>query len=162
MYIILILSAIASLLQPILSADCYGDKGQHPDETWAWTIRQSMCGDNGCALSDSERGNNAECTLFAQVRNGTVARASRSTTTGQYRHCWDALGNAISQCFRDTSVEYTGKEGKMQGNWALDGESYWIQIITGDEFLMPDPNAQSLIGIELDTVDNNPNTPGRE
>ena len=91
-----------------------------------------MCGDSGCALSDSELGTNAACTLFTQVRNGTVARASRSTTTGQYTHCWDALGNAISQCFRDTSVAYTGKEGKMQGNWALDGEIYWIQIISGD------------------------------
>jgi hypothetical protein len=71
-------------------------------------------------------------------------------------------GNAISQCFRDTSEPYIGSEGKTQGNWALDGESYWIQIITDDEFALYNPSEQSLIGIDLDTVDADPSTPGRE
>lgn len=121
-----------------------------------------MCGDNGCALSDASRGNNAECTLYTQIRNRTVARAYRSTTTGNYKYCWDALGNAITQCFRDTSQPYTGKEGKTQGNWALGGESYWIQIYTSDEFALYEPTDQAVIGAELDTVDADPATPGRE
>jgi hypothetical protein len=50
----------------------------------------------------------------------------------------------------------------MQGNWALDGESYWIQIITDDEFALYEPADQALIGVDLDTVDGDPSTPGRE
>jgi hypothetical protein len=119
-----------------------------------------MCGEGGCNLSDEQRGNNGECTLTEPIRNGTIARAWRSTTSGEYKHCWDALSNAISQCFRDTSVGYTGAEGKMQGNWAYEGESYWIQIISGNEFLTPQTVGNDFQG--MDGVDNDDETPGRE
>jgi hypothetical protein len=121
-----------------------------------------MCGDNGCALSDAERGDNTECVIYTQIKNRTIARVYRSTTTGNYEHCWDALGNAIEQCFRDISESYTGAEGITQGTWSLDGEYYWVQIWTSDEFAIYEPEGQGVIGIDLDEVDNDPDTPGRE
>lgn len=69
---------------------------------------------------------------------------------------------ANSQCFRDNSVPYTGAEGKTQGNWQLNGESYWIQIYTDDEFALYDAANEVVLDLETETVDNDPETPGRE
>ncbi|KAF2727968.1 hypothetical protein EJ04DRAFT_122776 [Polyplosphaeria fusca] len=154
---------LLSILDLANAADCSGDKGEHPDQAWAWDVRQSMCGDNGCALQEADQGSVTPCTLLTHIRNRTVARAFRSTTTGKYDNCWDALSDAISQCFRDTSVPYAGETGNMQGNWESSGESYWIQILTDDEFVVMEPAEQGIIGaVEMEQVDNDPTTPGRE
>lgn len=122
-----------------------------------------MCGDNGCALSDADAGNNEGCTLTMQIRNRTVARAHRDSTTGVYAFCWDALGNAIAQCFRDTSEDYTGEMGVAQGRVAeIYGENYWIHIVTSDEFAINEPEVVEGREDHMDEVDNDPETPGRE
>ncbi|RPA97820.1 hypothetical protein L873DRAFT_1844606 [Choiromyces venosus 120613-1] len=148
-----------------LAADCFGDKGEHPEVAWARELQESMCG-TGCALNDQEVGNK-ECSLATIIKNGTAVLAYRSDPTGQYKNCppsiyhantdisKGALDNAITQCFLDKSQAYTGAMKKTQGNWKLGDESYWISIETADQYLY-DPLEELSVSVN---VDDDPKTP---
>lgn len=54
-------------------------------------------------------------------------------------------------------------EGKTQGHWTLNEGNLFAKLITCDLFRLHDPWAVSLIdNIELNTVDADPTTLGRE
>jgi hypothetical protein len=50
---------------------------------------------------------------------------------------YSALLDCISQCMNDTSVSYTGSQGKQQGNWNYGTESYWIAITAISNYQAP-------------------------
>jgi len=143
---------LLSSLPHILAADCYGGSGVDPDVGNTWILRQQMCGDNVCANSDADRGNNHFCTLYLPYNDGTSQiQLQRNDPSGNFEywyvflhndrrnsianvvfyHSWDAFADIIDQCFNNPSGSGL-TSSDPNGSWKLGDEWYWVSILHND------------------------------
>ena len=93
------------------------------DDTQVWNLRAQVCNNPSCdnkgichytidgdEMRDDWNGGLGE-------NDTPKIEINIYSQTGSFSHCWDALGDIISQCNR---------AGNMAGEWDYDGQAYWI------------------------------------
>src|SRR6266498_2461866 len=80
---------LASIVQLIIyflapatrGANCYGDNGPHPQETYAWEVRQAVCGNGACNDQFAALGSRTNCTMLMPLTDIEVAGLFVADTT---------------------------------------------------------------------------------
>lgn len=108
------------------AADCYGGEGIDPNVGSAWQLRDQVCGHNACGNQDTANGNNHFCSIFLPFGNGQAVQMQRSDSSGQFKNCYDATENILTQCLDNSAG--SGLTGDPNGSWKLGDEWYWITM----------------------------------